>query len=190
MANATDILRQHEASPSKVPGKSSLASRLAPWIAALAAWLVVILILLPPYVGVGPRAIIMSAFSNVCHQIPTRSVVVDGVPLAVCHRCLGIFTGLAVATVLFAFLIRFRTWVVQHARTAIVLCLTPLALDWGLDITGLWTNTPSSRTLTGSVFGLTMGAMLIGALTKTVRDSSDDDRSVVHRQATRAESKA
>ena len=41
--------------------------------------------------------IIRSFFSRLCHQDPARSFLVDGSPVAVCVRCLGIYCGVALA---------------------------------------------------------------------------------------------
>jgi uncharacterized membrane protein len=37
-------------------------------------------------------------FSHLCHQNPGRSFMLEGSPIAVCVRCLGIYTGVALAT--------------------------------------------------------------------------------------------
>lgn len=139
---------------------------VGPLVVILATWLVVVLIFLPPYVGVGPRVMLMSAFSSVCHQIPGRSPDIEGIQLAVCHRCIGIFTGLAVASLLFALLVRSGSWMRDKALLVILVSLTPLALDWGLDAFGIWNNSPFTRTLTGATFGLSMGALLVAAVRK------------------------
>src|ERR1700679_3232624 len=39
--------------------------------------------------------VIRSFFSRLCHQNPARSFVVQGSPVAVCVRCLGIYCGVA-----------------------------------------------------------------------------------------------
>jgi hypothetical protein len=39
--------------------------------------------------------VIRSFFSRLCHQDPARSFVVQGSPVAVCVRCLGIYCGVA-----------------------------------------------------------------------------------------------
>ncbi len=138
-----------------------------PLLVVAATWLVVVLIFLPPYVGVGPRAMLMSAFSSVCHQIPARSPHLEGVQLAVCHRCVGIFAGLAVASLIFALLLRAGPWLRDKALLVILISLAPLAVDWSLDAFGIWNNTPFTRTLTGATFGLAMGALLVSSVRGT-----------------------
>ncbi len=39
--------------------------------------------------------LIRSFFSRLCHQNPARSFVIEGSPVAVCVRCLGIYCGVA-----------------------------------------------------------------------------------------------
>src|SRR5260370_31555265 len=43
--------------------------------------------------------LIRNFFSQLCHQDPRRSFVVDGSTVAVCARCLGIYWGVAVGMV-------------------------------------------------------------------------------------------
>ena len=135
------------------------------YVVVAATWLVVVLILLPPFVGVGARTMLMGAFSSVCHQIADRSSAIDGVQIAVCHRCFGIFAGLAVASTVFAVMVRGREWLKKRAGAVILAAVVPVSMDWGADALGLWSNTSFSRTLTGAVFGLSMGALLVASLT-------------------------
>src|SRR5271163_5374741 len=44
--------------------------------------------------------LIRSFFSRLCHQDPARSFMVEGSPVAVCVRCLGIYCGAALAALL------------------------------------------------------------------------------------------
>ena len=106
----------------------------------------------------------MHAFAPFCHQIPERSPHLQGIALAVCHRCYGIYGGLLVGVVLFGVLRSGRRAVDRHLRYLIGLSLIPLSLDWSADAVGLWVNTPASRLLTGGVFGVVAGALLARAL--------------------------
>ena len=44
--------------------------------------------------------LIRSFFSRVCHQDPARSFMIEGSPVAVCVRCLGIYLGTAMGALL------------------------------------------------------------------------------------------
>lgn len=135
------------------------------WGIALAlTLLVVLLISLPPFAGTGFRTALMYGFSTVCHQIPARSPHLDGVQLAVCHRCYGIYLGLPLAVFVYLSLFRFDAFLSRYARWILGLSLLPASIDWGLGATGIWHNTPTSRLLTGGIFGLVAGAYLVRAL--------------------------
>src|ERR1700693_767426 len=48
----------------------------------------------------GSALLIRSFYSRLCHQDPSRSFVLEGSPVAVCVRCLGIYWGAALAGML------------------------------------------------------------------------------------------
>jgi uncharacterized membrane protein len=98
---------------------------------------------------------VFAFFSRVCHQLPDRSFLLFGTPVAVCARCLGIYAGAAVgawANARRAVLLR---WVVAAAMANVVEALT--------EIVGLHGNLMLAR------FGL--GAMLGGALAAVVAEA-------------------
>ena len=119
---------------------------------------VLVVVMLPPWVAEHWRILIMVAFDPYCHQIAERSIQIDGIPLAVCHRCIGIYTGLFLGS-----------WVMLATRqikasapaTVILLSLAPMAVDWGLDVLGLVSNTPASRMITGLAFGIVAGLLVV-----------------------------
>ena len=128
------------------------------WTLALALTvLAVLLATLPPYVGPAVREALMHGFAALCHQLPSRSPHIDGVQLAVCHRCYGVYGGLPVAVVGFLLVGRWAPVLRRRAGLVLVLALLPLSIDWLLGVLGLWHNTPLSRTATGAVFGLVAG---------------------------------
>lgn len=143
------------------------------WGAALVTGSVLfIAVLLPPYVGETARHVVMAVFSSVCHQIPARSPHIDGVQLAACHRCLGIYGALAAAPL--AFLV-FRGWdekINDAARWFILAAIAIPGIDWLGDLLGFWTNTVGSRIATGAAFGLTAGYFLCRALVQLVRGTA------------------
>lgn len=102
----------------------------------------------------------MQGFAAVCHQLPGRSPHVDGVQLAVCHRCFGIYWGLPIAAVAYLAVkrqVRFGKrgpWILGFA-------LIPMLIDWGGDVLGVFSNTPGTRMATGLVFGLVAGLFLV-----------------------------
>jgi len=164
---------------------------------ALGGVLVVGLALLPPWLSPDARALLMQAFSSLCHQIPGRSPAVDGVPLAVCDRCLGIYSGFAlglfaaslvrVAAPLFAShaqkggdVAKAYRWLFDRAKFILVGMLVPLAIDWMgpviLDLAPAfgWMNTPLSRAVTGGLLGMAAAVLLVISIAQNVMQARAD----------------
>jgi uncharacterized membrane protein len=137
------------------------------WLLALGLTLVLLgMASLPPFVGPTVRGALMHAFSAVCHQIPERSPHLHGVPLAVCHRCYGIYGGFLLGVLGYLVLRRREAFLLRQARYVLVLALLPAGLDWLLGLTGVWVNTPWSRALTGAVFGFAAGLYLASGFSR------------------------
>jgi uncharacterized membrane protein len=96
--------------------------------------------------------LIRSFFSRLCHQDPSRSFMVEGSPVAVCVRCLGIYCGAALAALL------------RLGRTVAARLLTAALLINLLDVAGgalHWHgNLPPVRLLLGLLLGLGAGSVL------------------------------
>lgn len=116
--------------------------------------LILVLALIPPILPVPLRAAIMDAFAPVCHQMLDRTPHFGGLPIAICDRCTGIYLGvfLGVITVSGGEVLWRR--VGTYSRYLLLGSLGPLAIDWMGPILGLWGNGPSSRFVTGLVFGV------------------------------------
>lgn len=130
---------------------------------ALALGLVV-LVTLPPFIGPEWRAVLMQGFSTVCHQLPDRSPVIEGIPLAVCHRCYGIYWGVVLAVVGYLALMKWDGPLNRYAPRVLLLALLPTGLDWMLGLLGIWHNTPISRLVTGGLLGIAAGYYLARAI--------------------------
>jgi uncharacterized membrane protein len=94
--------------------------------------------------------LIRNFFSQLCHQDPRRSFVVDGSAVAVCVRCLGIYWGVAVGM-----LVRWR----RPRRLLALALMVNLAdvvsgvMHWHGDLAGF-------RFFFGLMLGLGAGAIL------------------------------
>lgn len=145
----------------------------AGWSLALGLAVVVVgLASLPPFVGPDLRAALMQGFSTMCHQFPSRSPHIDGVPLAVCHRCFGIYAGLPLAVLGFLLMGRWDETLGRYAPLLLFGALVPPGLDWLLDVLGVWHNTPLSRLATGAIFGLVAGYYLARAFSQAFDTSA------------------
>lgn len=141
------------------------------FVALAAGW--VAGVLLPPFVGAEGRVWVMALFHPLCHQDPQRSFWFAGAPLAVCHRCTGIYGGALLGVLLGPLLgagAAVRAYLRRKPFHAVLLAGLPMALDWGLDVGGLWMNTVPSRVLTGALFGGMTGCVLALAVWPTVRN--------------------
>ncbi len=140
-----------------------MARGLAAPLLVAAGFALIALLAATPLVWPGTpiAAIARTVFAGLCHQQQARSFVVDGHAMAVCHRCAGIYGGLALgalaAAVVSADPSRFRPWIAGAAPLAIQVVLAWIwpALDlWWLRLaTGLWA-------------GATGGLLLVCAITR------------------------
>lgn len=108
-------------------------------------------------------------FSSVCHQIPERSFILAGHPLAVCQRCSGIYIGLFIGSLVeIPFIHRS-----PRARRNCILAMTiPIFLDALLPYTGLWENVPFTRFLTGLLFGILSSTILMHGIAEFLNETS------------------
>ncbi|MCI0486385.1 MAG: DUF2085 domain-containing protein [Blastocatellia bacterium] len=91
-------------------------------------------------------------YSQVCHQIAERSFFLAGQPLAVCARCMGIYTGGLAALILYP-LARSIKRTDAPRRLWFVVALIPMAVDFAGNYAGLFENTLASRAITGLIAG-------------------------------------
>lgn len=142
--------------------RESEARRADVWLAwgvvVASAFLLVAMIFGAPLLAArGSRlgaSALYGSFSFFCHQMPERSFHLAGHPLAVCARCLGIYTGFAAVALCYP-LLRSIAGAHAPARAWIIAALVPMGLDFSLDFLGIWQNTHYSRLATGLVLGAT-----------------------------------
>jgi uncharacterized membrane protein len=97
-------------------------------------------------------ASIYKTFSYVCHQIPERSFHVAGHQFAVCSRCTGLYSGFAVATLVYP-LARSLKRTDTPRRIWLFLAPLPLVIDFSLTYFGVWQNNHTTRFATGALLG-------------------------------------
>jgi uncharacterized membrane protein len=95
---------------------------------------------------------IYKTFSFVCHQIPERSFHLLGYKFAVCSRCTGIYSGLAIAVLIYPLVRSFKD-TQTPSLVWLFVAAAPLAIDWSLGYFSIWQNNHASRFATGFLLG-------------------------------------
>jgi uncharacterized membrane protein len=101
--------------------------------------------------------LIRDVFSRLCHQDPSRSFMLEGSPVAVCVRCLGIYWGAALAGIL----------CLQKAPRLLGLAMLLNGLDVVTGMLHWHGNLPLVRFLLGLLLGIGAGAVLFSTLRRT-----------------------
>lgn len=106
-----------------------------------------------------------------CHQLPSRTLVINDLYTAVCARCLGLYSGL--------FLASLYLWL-RRAQKAVSVMLTAAFFIFALllnladvagNFLGFWSNTVYSRILTGMAGGMAL-IFIIPALIYNVKNKT------------------
>lgn len=147
------IVVERESSAEQAAGASRGA--IAVWLSVSATALIVVgLIVAAPFAqSLGHpefAASIYKTFSFVCHQIPERSFHLGGHLFGVCSRCTGLYTGFAVAALIYP-LARSLKRTDTLSRLWLIMAAVPLAIDFSLTYFGIWSNTHLSRFFTGAL---------------------------------------
>lgn len=134
-------------------------------------WGWLIIVVSPPFLGDAGAWVVTRALALFCHQLPDRTLAIDGTYLAVCHRCLGIYAALAVATAGYRVLRRYDAFLGPHAGGVLAVSVMPPGIDWLGGAMELWANTPESRIATGAIFGVAAGYYLARAFADALSPS-------------------
>jgi uncharacterized membrane protein len=104
---------------------------------------------------------IRSFFSRLCHQDPARSFLIEGSPVAVCVRCLGIYCGVGLAPML--------RLVEVPARRLLAIAMLVNLLDVATASLHWHGSLPLPRFLLGVMLGVGAGAVLLSPLSRSRR---------------------
>jgi uncharacterized membrane protein len=115
----------------------------APWAAHRGSWL---------------APLLYAVFDPVCHQLSERSFHLWNEPFAVCHRCTGLYLGMALGIALWPAFPMAGRRLLERPRT-IVLFAIPLAID-----ALLLDNTPASRFATGLIAAFPVALLPLAAI--------------------------
>jgi uncharacterized membrane protein len=144
-----------------------------PCIAMTIAWLVVCLCIIAAPILVSHACLVSASvlyllFSGICHQIPERSFLLLGYPLAVCQRCFGIYVGLLIGGGL---AIRWMHQSARRRRFWVLCAVFPMALDGFVSLAGIWSGTALSRWSTGLIFGALISSLVLHGVIEFVREA-------------------
>jgi len=106
-----------------------------------------------------------SLFSNICHQMPSRSFHVLEHKLGVCSRCIGVYFGLFAGALAYPVFREIST-IEPLPRVWLILSMFPIGIDWALTFFGFWENTFFSRFTTGMILGVACAVFIIPALSE------------------------
>jgi uncharacterized membrane protein len=101
--------------------------------------------------------LIHSFFARVCHQQIARSFLIEGAPVAVCVRCLGIYCGAALGA----------ATGVGGTRRALGIALLLNLVEVATAILHWHGNLPISRFSLGLFMGWSAGALLVSPLLRS-----------------------
>lgn len=129
---------------------------------------------------------IQTAYHMTCHQLPERSLFIEGYEMAVCSRCFAIYAAFLAGCVAFAF---FRTKLkIWSIVWYIVLCV-PMAIDGFAQLFSvaiprtigpgwqiIWTveSTNELRLITGVIFGLASALYVLPYLQEIFNGDMND----------------
>lgn len=101
-------------------------------------------------------------FSSLCHQMAGRSFWINGQPMAVCSRCIGIYSGFALGWMLLPILSFINITRLAYIKKIVVVLLLFNFIDATGNLWGVWQNTLISRTVLGSMLGSSAALIFIG----------------------------
>ncbi len=108
-------------------------------------------------------------FHPICHQLDDRSFHILGKPLAVCVRCMAIYSGFLVGVLLYPCVGR-RVRNGASQRAVLLLSVVPMLLDVLLDVIGIHQSTILTRCMSGGIFGLIVPYTIVPVAQEGVRE--------------------
>lgn len=103
--------------------------------------------------GAGGAGFFYACFAPICHQLPARTFLLWGYPMAVCARCFGVYSGFAGGVLLYPFLRGFSAARLP-ALKMLILASAPIVVDTSANVLKLWNTAGIPRFLFGFAWGL------------------------------------
>ena len=109
----------------------------------------------------GASEMLRLPFRILCHGMPSRSLLMSGVSMPICARCVGIYAGLLAGFAAFELLARMNE---RAARIAAIVAVIPLAIDGVTQAAGLRESFNMLRIATGLIAGFAFGFWVLTAI--------------------------
>lgn len=100
-------------------------------------------------------------FSSICHQQLDRTIHIQGIPAAVCARCLGIYAFLSIGFVIVPIFKRFFNYNFRYSKALLFMATIVLLTDYSMQWIGMYEGSNFSRFLTGSALGASTAIFII-----------------------------
>lgn len=99
-------------------------------------------------------------FHLLCHQDPSRSFFLDGSQMAVCARCIGIYSFFLIGVILMPIITLIKEIKSRYYFRLLIGTIILNLIDVVGNLFEFWTNTNESRLIIGSLFGLSSALIL------------------------------
>lgn len=106
-------------------------------------------------------------FRFMCHGIPERCLLLFGVPMPICARCVGVYAGLLAGLWIAAVALARRTVIFPRElamRIVALVAITPLGIDGLTQLAGLRESNNPLRIVTGVIAGFAFGMWILSAV--------------------------
>jgi len=114
----------------------------------------------------------------VCHQLPERTIFIDGKQLPVCARCIGIYIGslISIFFILFSKRRKSNAIPVRYISFTFVFLMCIMAIDGVTSYFGIRETTNSLRLLTGLSVGIPLPFFIYPILMDNLSESSREEQ--------------
>ncbi len=108
-------------------------------------------------------------FRPVCDQLDARSFHIFGYKLAVCSRCASIYYGATLGIIIYPFFRSLKNALIPRL-IFLIIPLAALTADFSVNYFGVGHNTFVSRSITGSIFGVSLAFFLVPVWISLLRE--------------------
>ena len=115
--------------------------------------------------------LLKQVYSSVCHQIPYKSIEINGINFLVCARCSGIYFGGLFSSMIFLFSSGNYSLKVIYLFIAAI----PMVIDVILYSTGVYTYSKIIALFTGLLFGFVVVSFILFSIEKILLKGNNKD---------------